>query len=126
MNIRALIESDIDKLRLIHEKYYAHEFNFPSFTDKFICGFTVTDDTDNIITAGGIRTIIEMVLITDKDKPVRVRREAVYNALNATKYLADQSGYNQIHIFVQGEDWERHLKKVGFNTCKGSALYLNI
>lgn len=118
--IRALRIEDIDKLREIHRKYYEKEFDFPDFLNNFICVFTVTNN-EGIVSTGGVRSIFEIVAITDKDKSVRERRSALYQILDASQFVANGEA---LHVFVQDEVWMNHLTKIGFKSTKGKALVL--
>jgi len=127
MNIRCLHPDDIPQLRRIHEKYYIHEFTFDDFITGIISAFTIEDsDTGEIVTAGGIRPIIECVAITNKDFSVRERREALYNLLAASTFAANRYNYSQLHAFIQDENWLRQLKKTGFRETVGKSLVMNI
>lgn len=117
--------SDIDELRKIHEKHYSSEFSFSDFASGFIAAFVVEDSESNtIITAGGIRAIVECVAITDKDISVRDRREALYKLLQACAFHTTSKGYNGLHAFIQNDDWLRQLKKVGFKETAGKSLVM--
>jgi hypothetical protein len=126
MNIRALKESDLPLLRAIHAQHFSEEFEFPDFVSKFLCCFAVEDSDGNIISAGGIRPILELVMLTDKSESARKRHNAMFNILSASSYFARQGNFDQIHGFVQGQEWENILRKVGFVPTKGNALVLNI
>jgi len=125
MNIRALKESDLPLLQQIHAQHFSEEFEFPDFVSKFLCCFVVEDD-EGIVSAGGIRPILESVLITDLSKSVRVRRSALMNILSASNYFAKQGNFDQIHVFIQDQGWENHLRKIGFVPTKGNSLVLTI
>lgn len=116
--------TDFTELKKIHEKFYKDEFEFPDFA-RFLFSFVVTDN-NGIISAGGIRLIPEAILITDKDRSVRIRKAALLSILTALAFITDKEGYDQIHAFIQDRSWEKHLKKMGFQDCKGHALYLNL
>jgi hypothetical protein len=126
MNIRALKESDLPLLRAIHAHHYSSEFEFPDFVSKFLCCFVVEDSDGTIVSAGGIRPILESVLITDLSKSVRIRRSALMNILSASNYFAKQGNFDQIHVFIQDQGWENHLRKIGFVPTKGNSLVLTI
>lgn len=126
MTIDRLTLEDIGRLRVIHEKYYNEEFSFPDFTNKFISHFVVSDDSGDIICGGGVRTILESLIITDKSFSVRDRREALYKVLQASLFAVSRCDYNELHAFIQDEVWLRHLKNVGFKETKGKSLVLGI
>lgn len=115
--------SDIDELRRIHEKHYSSEFSFDDFISGFISAFVI-EENNRIISAGGIRSIVECVAITDKDISVRDRREALYQLLSASIFHTTSNGYNQLHAFIQDETWLKHLKRAGFKETVGKSIVL--
>lgn len=125
--IRPLEERDLLRLREIHQKYYNDKFTFPDFLNNYISLFVVEDDkTKEIITAGGIRTIVESIIVTNKDVSARKRVSALHQVLLSSCYFAERNGYSQIHAFIQEPEWENQLKSVGFRDCKGNAVYYNL
>ena len=125
MEVKVFKPSDIEQAREIHEKFYKDEFSFPDFYNKFIVAFNISDG-DTIISCGGIRTILESVIITNKDLDPKTRREALYKMLEASSYVANRRDFTQIHAFIQDAKWERHLKRIGFKEIKGTGLVLEI
>jgi hypothetical protein len=123
--IRELRPDDLEKLKFIHEKYYKEEFNFPDFSRHFLCAYVV-ERNGKIITAGGIRTIIECITITDKDLSVRERRDGLGYILNASRYFTKRNGYNELHCFVQDNNWMKHLLDSGFTTTAGISLVTEV
>lgn len=121
--IRAFTPDDIERVRDIHEKHYKTEFDYPKFMDNYICAFVVEID-GSIVSAGGVRNIAEVVLVTNKDKSVAERRAALYQILDASAFIAGRSNHDGLHAFVQDDGWRQHLKKVGFIETKGQALVL--
>lgn len=126
MNIRVINVDDINQLRNIHFRYYKDEFEFPNFFDNFLSSFVVTDRNGKIITGGGVRTIAESIIITNKDWIIDERRKALYEMLTASAFTASSREYKQLHAFVQDEKWLKHLKRVGFRETKGQSLILNL
>lgn len=125
MNVRAIKASDYEQLKSIYEKYFSHEFKFPDFLDKYLCAFLIEED-GQIITAGGVRTITEAVVITNKDVELELRVKALKDTLTALMYISKIGGYDQLHAFVQDKNWKRHLLKAGFNPTRGESLVLEI
>lgn len=125
MDIRALRPNDIDKLRDIYEKYYSNDFLFPDFLNNFLCAFVVTDDNNNIITGGGIRLIAESVIVTDQNYPIKERRKALYQVLDASEFITRRSGLDKLHAVTDNNKWKQHLNKVGFHS-RGSFLVLDL
>src|SRR5437667_144788 len=86
MILRAFQETDLDQIKIIHEKFYKEEFDLPDFTKNFICAFTVIQN-DKVIMAGGVRTFAVVVLVTDKEASLRKRRDAFLQVLDAPEYF---------------------------------------
>lgn len=126
MKLRCISFDDITQLREIHSKHFKNEFENPNFFDNFLSSFVVTDENNKIITGGGVRTIIEAVIVTDKDVEIQERRMALLEMLKMSAFVGNSNGYKELHAFIQDEDWMRHLKKAGFNETKGRSLVLNI
>lgn len=124
MIVRKMNQNDLLEINNIHEKFYKNEFELPDFT-RFLGAFTVIDN-DKIITAGGVRPIIESLLITNKGVSVRKRVVALEMILQTLKFTCQKYEMDQIHAFVQDINWERCLIVKGFKPCKGNAVYLNI
>ena len=124
MIIRTLDARDLNQLRNIHEKFYKEEFPFPDFA-RFLCAFAIVDN-DKIICAGGLKPMVENIIITNKDASARQRREALYQVLESTSFIAGKFGFEQVHAFINDSKWEEYLLRVGFKNCKGNALYLNL
>src|SRR5574338_1452047 len=126
MNIRPLSNLDIRQLQQIHEKYYAQEFDFDDFMRGFVASACIESDSGEIISAGGIRPLTEIVLVTNKDFSVRERRAALYNMLAACMFSANKLSIDSLHAFVQDDAWIKHLKRVGFKDTIGKSLYLKL
>jgi hypothetical protein len=122
--IRELRPDDLDRLKLIWDKYYSNEFSFPDF-NKFLVAYVVENE-GKIVTAGGIRTIIECIALTDKSLPVRERYDGLGYILNASKYFTLRHGHDQLHCFIQDETWMKHLLNFGFKFTKGDSLVLEV
>lgn len=126
MNIRQINPSDVNKIRKIYNEYFNEEFEFPDFLSGYLSSFVVTSDEDKIIIAGGVRTIAESVIITDKSCPITPRREALQEILTVSAFTASFHEYKQLHAFIQDENWLRHLKRVGFKETVGKSIVLNL
>lgn len=123
MNIKVL--SDYNKLKNIYNKHYKNEFSFPSF-EEFIIKFQVNDEKDNLVVAGGMRMIPEIILITDKDAPVLDRRIALLTALDYMIHNGQQMSLRELHAFIQDPKWSKQLQRIGFVPTKGQALVMGI
>jgi hypothetical protein len=124
--VRELKHEDLPKLQEIHEKFFSHEFSFNDFVSAWMFNFAITDENDEIISAGGVRPIAEVVAVTDFTKSTRKRRSALYDILQISQYVLRDTNYRQIHAFVQDKTWENHLIKAGFKHCVGNAVYFNL
>lgn len=123
MIIRGLRKEDINEARIIHERYYKEEFNFPDFLRKFLCAFTVLNEKEKIVAIGGVRTVAESVIMTDRGFSPKERRSALLSVLDASEFVARRSNYDGLHAFVQDENWATILKeKYHFYPCAGEAL----
>ena len=122
--IRNFRDSDIELLKKIHERQY--KFPFPDFDKNFIMKFV--DEVDGkIITGGGIRSIAEGILITDKSAPLKARGHALKNSLQVMLFAAENYGYSQIHAFLKDDPvWKRALLENGFEPCNSETLFLNV
>lgn len=125
MNIRTVRERDIDRLKEIHSKFFQEEFSFPNFLQGFLFNF-IAEHEGEIVVAGGVRNIAEIVMITDKDQKILDKRLALYKALGVAEEICKRMGFDQIHAFVQNPLWEQRLKKTGFQPTKGHSLVLEI
>lgn len=126
MILRAMMQRDLEQVKAIHEKYYGAEFPLPDFVTNYLCAFVVVGEGDSIISAGGVRTLLESVLITDKSFSPETRKEALLDILAANIHFAKQGNFDGIHAFVQDEKWAKRLRRTGFKDTIGKALYLGI
>lgn len=123
--IRQFKSEDINQIKEIHEKFYKDEFSLIDFCQRFLNFFVIEED-EQIICAGGVRAIAESVIITNKDFSPKIRRASLYQMLDAQMFTCGKDGYKHLHAFIQDETWKEHLKKVGFQDCKGNALYIEV
>jgi len=125
--IRNPTKEDWNELRNIHEEFYTHEFQFEEFWRASISNFVVIDDDDGqIITAGSIRPIAEMIGITNKSKSPRIRLKALQEMLQIANHVLHDTPMNQLHVFIQDKSWEDQLIRHGFKRTVGNALYINL
>jgi hypothetical protein len=117
--------NDIDTIRKIHNLYFKDEFSLEDFFDPHtLRAYTVFDDDRNIICVGGVKTITEAIMVTNKAFSPDVRREAFLQMLETMIHTCGEFDYNQLHAFIQDDNWLRHLKSVGFKDTKGKSLVL--
>jgi glutathione peroxidase-family protein len=123
MIIRNIVENDLEQLKEIHQKYYSHEFPFEDFIGRFFESMVV-EDKGEIISACTLRTLIEAVMITDKNVETGLRREALLRILATSLLVAGRTGHCSVQAFIQDDTWEKQLKRYGFRECKGKALFI--
>jgi hypothetical protein len=119
-------EHDLSEVRKIWERFYKDEFAFPDFVNGYIALFKTETSSGQIIAVGGIRTVVEMVAITDQSLSPFVRKRSYYELLTACSHVARHLKYDSVHVFAQGDKWTNTLERIGFKPCKGSALFLGI
>ena len=123
--MRTLNINDINELKKIHSHFYEKEFEFPNFFENYLCAFVV-EDNDKIITAGGVRTIPEIILITDKDQSVKMRVSGLYKALQISNHICERNNYKHLHAFVQDDKWLGQLLRSGFRSTKGKSVVIDV
>lgn len=126
LKVRKLTPLDINYLRKIHDKYFAHEFDFDHLFGHSLGSFVVVDEDDKILVGGQVQAIAEVSIVTDKDYDVEWRRQALLEFLKIAKMTTKTAHMTQLHAFVQDQNWMRHLKKYGFTETKGQALVTNV
>ena len=123
--IRSIERTDLDELEQIHSKFFKEQFDLPDFFKKYLCAFTV-EDKCGIISIGGVRTIIEAVMVTNKDRSPIDRMMAIYQMLDAGKHVTRMNGYDQIYSFHQDPKWYKRLSRMGFRPPQGQPLLLDL
>jgi len=124
--IRDISSADLIKAAEIHEKYYKKQFDLPDFKTKFSCAYSIIGLDGELISLAGVRPILEMVVLTDKDKSVRERYKAVYQILDMSKYVAIKKGFDELHAFVQEEHWMDVMLSRGLERTKGQSLVIGV
>jgi hypothetical protein len=124
MKTRALQPEDIEKIRKLHENFYS-DLEFPDFLNNFLCGFVVTDDKDDIIVAGGVQPIGEIILVTDKDKNRIKIGKALREAQRISLYLGSRFNLDELIAFVKDNEYASHLVKHGFHP-RSSAFSIKV
>ena len=126
MIIRGYSNRDFNQLSKIHHEQYADEFSIDEFsTNNYLGHFSVLDD-DQLISTGGVRLIPEVVVVTDKNRPVKIRREALIKVLQASGYMVGNLGHTQLHAFVQDQVWLEQLLKRGFRKTAGQSVVIDV
>ena len=125
MNVRVLESKDIEEIRELHEKFYSH-LEFPDFLNDCLFAFVVTDEFDDIVIAGKIRPIAEVILVTNKNKNRTKIGRALIEARNVSLYIGNKFKLGELIAFVKNNDgYIRHLLKHGFY-ARSSALGIQV
>jgi hypothetical protein len=119
---------DWDIAKSIHERNHAKDFPFEYFSNgDFLARAIIDDGLNNAVLAGGVKLIPEIVLMTDLDKSVRVRRDSLIHFLRFCKQVCDNNDFSEMHCFpLTSDTWTKHLVKYGFKPTKGNALVMEI
>lgn len=98
------------------------EFSLEEFFDHLYLGLTAVDVTGEIIAVGGVKLILEEVLVQNQDLDIRDRREAGLKLHQALLNFAKLEGYPGVHAFIQDKNWMRHLLRMGFRETVGKSI----
>ena len=115
LKTRSLNPTDLSLVRELHDKYFGDQFKLPDFTNM-LGAFVITNEEDKLIMAGGVRTIGESLLVTDKEHSSKTELgRALVIAQDISRYICYKNGIEWLHAFVKDEGYARHLIKHGFN-----------
>lgn len=120
LRIRRMTEHDIETIKEIFNRCYPDNIELPNYNEHFITRFIV-EDGKKIISAGGIRLIPEICIVTDKGVPARTR----IKALNSVKALASiylqKLNFQWLHVTTDDAKWASQMKRKGA-LSRGEAL----
>lgn len=123
LSARLMRDTDIEKLKEIHFKYYKG-FQFPAL--KNFLNAYIIEHEDKFVTFGGLEKVLEATCLTDLSLDPQLRATALRKLMRYFKIDADFNGYYQIHSFVTEPRWANRLRKEGFTDCKGESLVLEV
>lgn len=127
LNLRAIERKDVIKIAKYHEEFFKEEFEVPDFFNHFHGAFVIEDGDDrDFVLAAGVRPIAELVVVTNKNLPTKTRVIALKNATKIGALIAHREGYDQLHCFVQGEQWSKQVQSFLFRPTKGQALVFDV
>lgn len=124
--ITLVTSEHIERAKEIHKNYYQKEFDFPDFLKEFLLVFSSVNEEGQLVSIGGVKSILEFIAITDPTKSVRDRHTSVYDLLAAANSAAKNNDYDQIHAFIQDPHWKDVMLKRGFRETKGQALVIEV
>ena len=121
MDIRFLGTEDWPQIKALYNNHFS-EMDFPDFYNTFLCSYVVHEG-NKIIAAGGLKPLVEAVIISDKSLPVRVRREALLKMKEALVYSTQKIRHKQLYAFTYDDEYAKHLtERMGFKQIKESKL----
>jgi hypothetical protein len=123
--IRLPQKDDLDKIIEIHQKFYKNEFDLDDFLRKAHSS-VIVELNGEIINVAAVKPILEVVTMTNKDIDVKLRKESLENVFQWAILTGGRLQYNQLHVFIQDQAWERHLIKAGFRPTVGRSLVIDI
>jgi len=89
-----------------------------------LCAYVVEED-GRIVTAGGVRAIAEICLITDLNQTTRTRVTALREVLDASLYIAKEFRFDWLHAITDDPSWANQMKRNGF-VSRGENLEIQI
>lgn len=123
--LRSPVRSDSAKIKEVHEKFHEEDFPLPSYDN--VLADAVADNGQGLIAYGMVKVLAELILISDKDKPLRDRMNALDMLVKAAVSQAKEIGLEQLYITVSDPRFSELLKKhFGFKTVKAESLVLNL
>ena len=127
MIIREPDANDKKAIDELYKKYFSHN-EYPDFYNKdaFPQPFVITDTDEKIIVAGGVKKIVEVVVVSDQSQSPRVRLEALLQCLGSSIYIAQEMKQNQLHVFSNDEKYIKVLQKFGFKLMDVKLLILDL
>jgi hypothetical protein len=125
MDIRAYKPKDVETVKRLFEQFGNKDLEVPDFSKDHLCAFTVVDNNNSIITAGGVRTIAEICLVTDKEKTVRQRMNALFEVLAVSKHIAREFNFQWLHAITDDPTWASQMKANGF-LSRGEDLEIHV
>jgi hypothetical protein len=124
MIVREFQKEDMNRIHELYQKFYSsYEYYHFGRDFKFAC--TVLDN-DEIVAVGGIKPIVELAAICNKDASARKRREALLHILQTSIYSAKRFEYDELHVFSHDTGWTRKLVNAGFELTENSVLTLDV
>lgn len=124
LKIRTLSNSDIPKLKEIHDRDYP-ELEF--FLDRpLLSAFVIEDNDDKIVLAGGIEGIAESLLLTDKTQSRIKIGKALVEAQRYSLFTCGRHNIQELYAFVSDEEYADHLLRHGFEKRENIVLRMRL
>jgi hypothetical protein len=88
--------------------------------------FVIEDDKGDIVMGGAVEHVGEVVLVTDKSKPLTTIGRALLEAKAISEFTAKTFGIKELYAFVNNGDYAKHLIQHGFEKHPHTALSMRI
>jgi hypothetical protein len=88
--------------------------------------FVIENNEGEMIMAGAIEPVGEIVLVTDKSKPLVTIGRALIEAKAVSEFTARYKGIKELYAFVSNEDYAKHLIQHGFSRHKHIPLRMRV
>lgn len=128
MIVRSMRRTDRVQADRIYNAFFSDN-EYPDFFDRgvFECPFVIANNDDKVIVAGGVKTIVEAVVVSDQDISSTVRLDALIQALGSVITIANDMKRKQVHVFVHDdENYVKVLQKFGFKLLDAKVLVLDL
>lgn len=117
--------SDLPIVDRIWRKFHKTGFGIPGRNHVVTQG--VVESHGKVIAYGQVKAFCEAIMVLDLEEPTREKIEAVRKLMEIAIMDSTNTGYEQMHVFVQDPEFAKILKKhFGFQPCSGEALVLNL
>ena len=127
MIIREANPSDKNWIDEKYNKFFSNNEYPEMFADNFASPFVIIGDNGETLLAGGVQRLAEIVVISDKDKSVRERYDALTQALGCSILIAKELRHQKIYVFVNNDDqYVKHLQKFDFRLMDAKLLVLDL
>ena len=126
MIIRKAKPADKEWVSEMHNKFFNSNEPIDLFDGSFSCPFVIEEDGE-IVLAGGVKTLAEVAIVTDRNKNIRTRVTALLQALGSSITIAREMNQQCIYAFVNDDDqYVKHLQKYNFKLIDAKLLVLNL
>lgn len=123
LKIRGLELKDMLEIRKLHDQYY-NQYEFPPFLDC-LNAFVIEDESNEIVMAGAIEKVAEIMLVTNKAKSEIKIGKALVEAQRCSMFTAGVHHIRDMYAFTDNDAYAQHLIRHGF-TLADRALKLRV
>ncbi len=123
LKIRPFDSRDVIPVLELHKKYYM-QYEFPPF-EGCLNAFVIEDEADEIVMAGAVEKVAEIMLVTNKAKSEIKIGKALVEAQRCSMFTAGAYRIRDLYAFTDNDAYAKHLIKHGF-TEADRALKLRV